>query len=82
MRKVVIIVTGIALLAAAATYIRYENFDPCDWMAQDRAENSKLPLVVLRAQIRAEFLVRGITEPDPTDCVLAWWESRAEEATQ
>lgn len=66
------------LLAATATYARYESFDPCAWMAHDLVEESGLPRMVAEARIQAEFLLRGIGEPDAGDCLFAWWDFRAE----
>ena len=83
MRKLVVImgVTVIAFFAAtAATYVRYESFDACEWIALDMADRTSLPLAVWRGRVRGEFLLRGITDPDMADCVLAWWEERADEA--
>lgn len=77
--KFVLIVIGLAVAATIATYARYQSFNPCDWMERDMARDTDLPLLVVRARIRAAFLIDGITEPDAYDCVTAWWEFRAEE---
>ena len=74
-----VLTIGLLLIIAAivATYFRYQSLDPCDWMEQDLAAESDLPLIMLRAQIRAEFLLDGITEPGPADCISAWWDLRS-----
>jgi hypothetical protein len=81
MRKVMIIAVGLSVVAAAATYVRYWSFDPCDWIARDMADRTSLPLVVWQGRVRADFLLRGITEPTPSDCVIAWWKERADGVT-
>ena len=73
------IVIGLAVAATIATYARYQSLNPCDWMERDMARQTDLPTLVVRARIRAAFLIDGITEPDVYDCVMAWWEFRAEE---
>ncbi len=77
-----LLVVGLALAATAATYVRYESLDPCDWMERDMAQQSGLPLLVVRARITAEFLLEGITDPSATDCLARWWEIRAEGVSQ
>ena len=72
----------VAIAATAATYFRYQSFDPCNWMAQDMAQHTGLPLVVMEGRVKAAFLVRGITQPGPQECVIAWWTERADEATE
>ena len=62
--------------AGAATCFRYGSLHPCDWMERDLAEDSGLPLLAVQARIAAEFLVEGITEPGPSDCLFRWWEFR------
>jgi hypothetical protein len=70
----------IAIVAAtAATYHRYGNFDPCDWMEQDLASQSGIPRLVAKAQVRAQLLIDGITDPGFGECTMAWWKFRAEE---
>ena len=73
-----LLVLGLALAATVATYVRYESLDPCDWMEHDLADQTGLPRVVVEARIRAGFLLDGITEPGPGDCLLEWWEWRSE----
>lgn len=80
MRKFAVISSAVAIAIVAATiatYARYQTFDACDWIAQDMAGRTSLPLAVWRGRVQAEFLLRGITNPDAADCVLAWWEERA-----
>ncbi len=76
--KTLAILVAMVTAASAATYARYESFDPCIWMEQDLAADSGLPVVVTRARIQAEFLLRGIADPDAADCLFAWWEFRAD----
>ncbi len=76
--KFVLIVIGLAIAATIATYARYESLDPCDWMERDMARQTELPLLVVRARIGAAFLIDGITDPGPYDCIMAWWEFRAD----
>jgi hypothetical protein len=78
MRSILLIVIAIVFAASMATYARYESFDPCDWLQHDLARQSGLPLVVVQAQIRASFLLRGITQPGAYDCLDAWWTLRRE----
>ena len=73
-----LLVIALAVAATVATYVRYESLDPCDWMDQDMARQSGLPLLVARARLCAEFLLEGITEPSATDCLPRWWEIRAD----
>ena len=82
MKNALIVLVLLVAAAGAATYGRYESFHPCDWMEQDLAESAGLPRLVMQGKIRAEFMLRGIVEPGPTDCILAWWDFRAsQEAT-
>lgn len=78
MKKLILVLSVLLLAAAVATFARYESFDPCVWMEQDLALDSGLPRVVVRTRIQAEFLVRGISDPSAADCLLAWWEFRAD----
>ena len=83
MRKLVIAVCGVSILGAlsgGATYARYGNFDPCDWIIQDQFEQTSLPKIVLIGQLKAKLLVDGITSPQFSQCLLGWWESRADDA--
>lgn len=73
-----VVLVGVLVAALVATYARYESLSPCDWMAQDLAQRSDLPVLVVEGQIRANFLLEGIVDPGPYDCVLAWWKFRAE----
>ena len=78
MRSFVIIVLLVVLAGSAATYARYESFDPCVWLEHDLGRQSSLPTVVVRAQIRASFLLQGISSPGAYDCISAWWILRRE----
>lgn len=77
MKNFALVVIAVVAAGLVATYVRYRSLDPCDWMEQDLARQSKLPLIVLQGRIRAYFLIRGVVAPDPYDCVLAWWKLRA-----
>jgi hypothetical protein len=72
---------GFVLLiaATAATFYRYGSLDPCSWMEQDMAADSALPLLVIQAEIKARFLLDGITDPGFYECLEAWWELRGED---
>jgi hypothetical protein len=73
-----VIVAGLLVVAVIATYARYESLDPCDWMEHDLAAESSLPQVAVELQISAAFLLDGITEPTPGDCLVKWWDWRRE----
>ncbi len=66
--------------ASAATYVRYESLDPCDWMVHDLARKSNLPRFIIEAKVRADFMLEGITDPSPYECLSAWWKLRADDA--
>ena len=74
--RIVAILVMLAIAAAAATYWRYRSFDPCDWMAQDLEAQTGLPSLIVQGRITAYFLLDGITDPGPDDCLFAWWEVR------
>ncbi len=76
--KFVLIVIGLAIAAIIATYARYGSLNPCDWMERDLARQTGLPPLVVRLRIRAAFLIDGITDPRPSDCLIGWWEFRGE----
>jgi hypothetical protein len=78
MRTFLIAALAAALAAAAATWARYESFSPCDWMEHDLAASTGLPRLVVTARVRAQFLIEGVTDPDMTRCILAWWRFRAD----
>ncbi|MEM7227073.1 MAG: hypothetical protein AAF495_29165 [Pseudomonadota bacterium] len=72
-------ITVVVLLAATvATYVRYQSLSPCDWMQQDMVEESELPAVVVQTRIAAAFLLDGIIEPTPMECLNAWWRYRVD----
>jgi len=83
MKKTVPLFLAIAVAAAAiSTYGRYESFSPCVWIEQDQARETGLPRLVLRGRIHAHFLLRGIHEPNPMDCLLSWWDFRFQDASR
>lgn len=67
--------------AVAATFWRYGSLDPCTWLERDTVKKTGLPQLVAQARIRAEFLLDGITAPDAGQCLTAWWDLRAEDAS-
>lgn len=69
---------ALMLAASAATYVQYQSFDPCQWMEQDLASQGGLTHLAAKARVRGQFLIRGIAEPDAGQCVMAWWEFRAD----
>lgn len=82
MRKTIPLFLVIAIAAAAiATYHRYESFSPCVWIERDQARETGLPRLVLRGRLQAEFMMRGIRNPDAMDCLLTWWDYRRNGAT-
>ncbi len=80
--KYALILMALAVAASAATYARYESLDPCDWMVRDMAQESELPQFIIEARVRAKFLLDGITDPSPYECLSEWWKVRAEGASQ
>ena len=74
--KGVVLVAFLAGAAMGATYWRYQSLDPCDWMTRDLVEESGLPELMVMARIRAEFLLEGVTDPDPGQCLFKWWALR------
>jgi len=74
-----ILVVVLALLGAAgiATVVRYGSLDPCDWLDMDTASEHDLPRLVAQARVRASFLLDGIANPTPGDCLTAWWDLKA-----
>ncbi|MBT5048349.1 MAG: hypothetical protein HOM58_07590 [Rhodospirillaceae bacterium] len=83
MRKLVVL-TGalviVALIASVATFVRYRSFDACEWIALDMADRTSLPTAIWRGRVKAQFLLLGVTDPGAGDCILAWWEERADGA--
>ena len=77
--RMALITLGVLAAAAAATFVRYGSLHPCIWLEADLIEDSILPPVAVRAQIRAAFLIDGVTEPGPLDCLVEWWDWRGEE---
>jgi len=78
--KYVVIALALAVAASVATYARYRSLIPCDWLESDMMRETGLPRLVAQARISAAFLLDGITEPDPGQCLRAWWELKAEGA--
>ncbi len=76
--KYVVIVLGLVIAAAVATWFRYGSLDPCIWMEKDMAADSNLPLIVIQAEIKARFLLKGYTDPGFYDCLEGWWELRTD----
>lgn len=74
--KYLIVVFGLIAIAAAATYLRYQSFSPCDWIETDLMEDSGQPQIVVQSRIQAHFLLNGIVDPDFGECLLGWWEFR------
>jgi hypothetical protein len=79
MKTTIAVIALLAIAASAATYVRYRSFNPCDWMARDLANESHQPGSVIEARIRAAFLLNGIVNPSPVDCIQAWWKFRADD---
>ncbi len=82
MKNILIIVVVLVIAGSIATYVRYESFNPCDWMEQDLTAQSALPRIVVQGRIKAEFLIEGITDPTPSQCVQAWWKFRRDGALE
>ena len=76
MKNFIALVVIAAIAATAATWFRYQSFDPCVWLEQDYANDSALPRIVIQGRIKAEFLLRGLSAPTPKDCIDAWWNFR------
>lgn len=75
--KVVFLIVVLVGAAAVATLVRYGSLQPCDWLDHDTAQESGLPRLVAQAQVRAAFLLEGITDPTPGECLTAWWDLKA-----
>ena len=78
--KLLVLVLGLLGAAGAATLVRYGSLHPCDWLDRDAAGLSGLPDMLARARVRADFLLEGIAEPTPGDCLTAWWDLKADDA--
>ena len=78
--KYLIVLVLLAGAAVSATWVRYNSFDPCVWMEQDMIADSSLPALIVTARIKAAFLLDGVTEPTPKQCLYAWWQHRFEDA--
>ena len=75
-----VLVLALVGAAAVATMVRYGSLQPCDWLEHDTAAQSGLPRMVAQAQLRAAFLLDGITSPTPGECLTAWWDLKADGA--
>ncbi len=78
--KFLIVLVLLAGAAVSATWVRYHSFDPCVWTEQDMLADSSLPALIVKARIKAAFLLDGVTEPTPKQCLYAWWQHRFEDA--
>jgi hypothetical protein len=78
--KFLIVLVLLAAAAVSATWVRYDSFDPCVWMEHDMVADSSLPALIVTARIKAAFLLDGVTEPTPKQCLYAWWQHRFEDA--
>lgn len=75
--KILILLLALLVAAGTATVVRYGSLDPCAWLDHDSAKASGLPRLVAQAQVRAQFLLDGITSPTPGECLTAWWDLKA-----
>ncbi len=66
----------LVLAASIATLVQYGSLHPCTWLRVDASRQSNLPDALVEAQLRGIFLLRGITNPGPSDCVTEWWRVR------
>jgi len=73
MKTTAIIIIGMLLFGAAATYHRYASFNPCDWIEQDFIEQSGMPSLIVQGQMNTRFLMDGIVNPDAYQCIKMWW---------
>ncbi len=76
--KAALLVAGLLLAAAGATFFRYQSLDPCDWLERDLVEAYGMPSVMAQAKILLEFGLEGVLDPDALDCLLKWWDWRSE----
>lgn len=74
-----LILLVLSTLAVAATWVRYQSLDPCDWTLRDMTAASGQPELVVEARIRAKFLIEGVVDPDFRECLYGWWDFRLEE---
>ncbi len=78
MKNLLILALLAGIAATGATYYRYRSFDPCTWLEQEYADEWSAPRMIARGRIMAEFYIHGITEPNFSQCVMAWWHFRLE----
>ncbi len=64
------------IAASGATLVQYGSLHPCAWLRVDAAQESSLPAPIVETRLRAAFLLRGITDPGPSDCITEWWRVR------
>ena len=62
MVRFVVIVAGLLLVAAIATYGRYQSLHPCDWMEEDLAAQSNLEVHREGAVMFQKMSDEGIAE--------------------
>lgn len=74
--KYISVLIFLVLAAGVATFARYESFSPCDWLEHDMMRESGMPLIAVQAQIKASFLLDGVTEPTAAQCLGKWWTFR------
>ena len=77
-----LLIVALTVAASIATFVRYQSLHPCDWMEQDLANQWDVPRLIARTKIRAEFLLDGVAEPGVYQCLVSWWELRAETASR
>jgi len=75
--KFVFLIVALVAAESVATLVRYGSLQPCDWLDHDTAQEAGLPRLVAQAQVRAAFLLEGITNPTPGECLTAWWDLKA-----
>jgi len=78
--KSFIIILIISLGAILATWAKYQSLDPCEWLHRDISQKINLPILMIKAQVKAGFLLHGIASPSAGQCIYAWWKYRFENA--
>lgn len=77
--KYLVLAVGAVIAAVIATFVRYQSLYPCDWLKHDTAARLGVPPLVAEAKVRADFLVKGVTDPTAGQCLTAWWDFKANE---
>lgn len=77
--KYLLLAVAAGAAAVIATLVRYQSLYPCDWLKHDTAARLGVPPLVAEAKVRAEFLVKGVTDPSAGQCLTAWWDFKANE---